>query len=176
MSYFWTELILFPITALTKECNLCCCGIMYAASAKEDVLYWLLNTLSIYPDFILNIMTIITDEDHSFINAFKKWVSSIKKPNVNHVICALHKSRNFSNKLIKYVFSKTQRALLKNLFKIVCYHPNLEYVHKALEKLHNFTPRLTHYIEKYIVPYLKNFSHAYLCNALCHGHNTSSPA
>ena len=65
-----TKLEIFPITAIIKSYNRCCCGILYAASGHENVLTWMLHQLSKLEQFRPMITTIITDEDHSFINAF----------------------------------------------------------------------------------------------------------
>lgn len=172
----------FPITAITNNYNICCCGIMYTALANEETLFWMLSQLSTHHEFCDNIQTLITDEDHSFINAFNKWLEDINQGNdyhivINHILCALHKSRNFSKKLTKYGLNKEQREAAKDLFKIVCYNQNTEYVDQSLHTLQtDFGPRLSHYIEKHITPYLQNFSRAYVKHICCHGFNTTSPA
>lgn len=171
----------FPLTAITNDGTICSCGIMYTASANEEVLLWMLNKISMFPDFLTNIRAIITDEDHAFISAFKSWIETIKQStsnqiNVNHILCALHKSRNFAKKLLKYGLSKAQREIAKNLFKIICYHPNKAYVDEAIQKLSSFGPRLNHYLAKHVLPYINNFAKAYISLIDCHGYNTTSPS
>lgn len=172
---------IFPITAITKGCNLCCCGILYAASGNEDVLKWMLHQLADLEQFRNKISTIITDEDHEFINAFDNWIKEINASDehiiINHILCAFHKSKNFVKKLVKYGLNAEQRAVAENYFQIICYHPNINFVQQTLEKLKDvFGSRLNHYIEKHVEPLLPNFARSYICERNCLGYNTTSPA
>ena len=170
----------FPITAITKDCNICCCGIMYAATANEEILLWLLNQLSKFPEFASTIKTIITDEDHAFTSAYKAWIKDINSDDehniINHILCSLHKTKNFIKKLDKIGLDKLDKKSAKEQFKILCYNPNLEYANKSLDKLTNeYEPRVKHYIDKHVIPYLSNFARSYVSDIHCLNYNTTSP-
>lgn len=80
---------------------------MYTAFSKEEVLSWMLYQLSQHEKFTNNIKTIITDEDHSFINAFRSWMIRVK---LDRQI-----TLNFLNKLLKYGLNKEQREIANNM-------------------------------------------------------------
>lgn len=172
---------IFPITAITKDCNICCCGILYAATANEEILLWLLNTLSEFPEFANKIKTLITDEDHAFTSAYKAWIKGINTNDghfiIHHVLCALHKTKNFIKKLDKVGLNKHDKDEAKEKFKILCYNPNLDYSKKALDILaNNYGPRICKYVEKHVIPFLSNFARAYISDVHCINYNTTSPA
>ena len=97
---------ILPLTLITKDYNITCGGILYAAIVNEQVIEWMLQKLTGYEEFRKSIQTFITDEDHSFKSTIKTWLKEVNSIpnlnnhiNVNHVLCAMHKSRNFAKKL-----------------------------------------------------------------------------
>ena len=154
-----TKWEIFPITAITKSYNICCCGILYAASGNENFLTWMLHQLSKLEQFRSMITTIITDEDHSFINAFNNWLKDINQLGdhkiINHILCSFHKAKNLAKKLTKYGLNEEQKSIAKEYFQIICYHPHLKTVNDALSKCKNHIgSKLKHYFEKLIEPLL----------------------
>ena len=105
------------------------------------------------------ITTIITDEDHSFINAFNNWLKDINQLGdhkiINHILCSFHKAKNLAKKLTKYGLNEEQKSIAKEYFQIICYHPHLKTVNDALSKCKNHIgSKLKHYFEKHIEPLL----------------------
>ncbi|KAK8838939.1 hypothetical protein M9Y10_032399 [Tritrichomonas musculus] len=154
-AYLKSRWEIFPITAIDTNMNLCCCGIMYAATSNEQILNWLLHALNEHEEFKKRTETIVTDEDHAFRSAYNTWIKEINSgPEhyiFNHIFCALHKSRNFQNKLNKSGLNKSEKLLATQYFKLICYHPNKNLVKSIMEKLKtDFGPRISHYIEKHV--------------------------
>ena len=167
-----------PITAINKHLQLTCCGIMYASVTNEMILHWLLKEIWCIVSPVRVLKTIVTDDDAAFGLAFQNFVSDINQNEhhvIHHVLCALHKQRNFEKKLTSCGLSKSQREIALELFRKVCYHTNLEYVEECIARLKVFSKKLTKYIEKHVIPDLPHFSKAYLIGVQTNGYNTRSP-
>lgn len=154
---------------------------MYAATSNEQILNWLLHALNEHEEFKKRTETIVTDEDHAFRSAYNTWIKEINSgPEhyiFNHIFCALHKSRNFQNKLNKSGLNKSEKLLATQYFKLICYHPNKNLVKSIMEKLKtDFGPRISHYIEKHVESDLHYFSRAFISDVNCLGYNTTSPS
>ena len=68
---------IIPITAITTDGNLCCCGVFYAALTNEIVLSWLLSELwQLKRDHEVKWQTVITDEG--------QWVGVFEPREVSH--------------------------------------------------------------------------------------------
>ena len=169
-----------PITAVDQHKELVCCGIMYASVTNEEVLTWMLHELWTILQPLGILRTIVTDEDAAFAAAFRAMIVGIntgpEQRVVNHVLCALHKQRNFVHKLQKCGLSKLQREVATDLFRKICYHTNNDYVQKCLEELQGMNEKLSRYVENHVVPYLAQFAKSYMTNVHANGYNTTSPA
>lgn len=169
-----------PITAVNQHSEIVSCGIMYSSMTNEETLSWLLCEIwrIIGPLGILK--TIITDEDHAFIAAFRSFMTRVNEDAdepvvIHHALCALHKQRNFMKKLQKCGLSQTQQEIALNLFRKICYHTNLDYVNYCLDELSQMNARLSHYLDKHVRPALQQFSRAYMSGVYANGYNTTSP-
>ena len=170
-----------PITAITIDGTICCCGMFYAAMTNETILGWLLFQLwQMKRNDEVKWRTVVTDEDAAFIAAFREfgnWASSNGiNHGLHHVLCAFHKERNFDTKLMQCSMSKSERARARQLFKSICYCPHRPYVDHCVEELRLMNEKLEKYIGKEISPLLSNFSRAYLSDVHANGYNTTSPA
>lgn len=162
-----------PITLIDQYRRIRSGGVAFLAATDEESIRWLLETLSGLPPVAEETKTLITDEDSAFIPAIEdiheQWP-------INHVLCAYHKEKNFAQKLAKCGLPKLERALAKDLFKVVCYSTHRDAVDKALEQLKAMHSKLNAYIEKHVAPIIGQFSRAYLSEVWTKGYNTTSPA
>ena len=169
-----------PITAVDQHKEIVCCGIVYVSLGNEEVLTWMLRQIWDIAAPMGRLRTIITDEDQAFAAAFRTMTVGVNHgPDhlvIHHVLCALHKQRNFTNKLMKCGLSKLERDAAVDLFRKVCYHTNVEYVDHCLEQLKGMNEKLCNYMEKHVVPLLPKFAKAYMNGIHAIGYNTTSPA
>lgn len=171
---------ILPITGVDQHRELVSCGIMYASVTNEDVLTWLLTEIwrIIGPMDILR--SIVTDEDAAFAAAFESMVKQINDDQdhhivLKHVLCALHKQRNFTQKLQKCGLSHDLRVQAIELFRSLCYHTNNAYAEHCLEQLKGMSPKLRKYIEERVVGTLPQFARSYMNGVYSNGYNTTSP-
>ena len=90
-----------PITGINRHRELVSCGIMYASLTNQEVLTWLLQEICRIVTPVNVLKTIVTDEDAAFIAAFRNMQEGINGKDhivIKHVLYALHKQRNFTNK------------------------------------------------------------------------------
>lgn len=172
---------IIPITGITTDGNLCCCGVFYAAMTNETILGWLLSKLwQLKRNDVVKWRTVITDEDAAFLAAFRElnlWgLRNGYDIGLSHVLCAFHKERNFESALVKSGLTKGERATAKDLFRIICYCPHRGYVDHCVQELNAMNERLKKYLDKEINPLLGNFSRAYLRHVHALGYNTTSPS
>lgn len=169
-----------PITAVDQHKEIVSCGIAYVSLGNEEVLTWMLQEIWQIAAPMGRLRTIITDEDAAFAAAFRSMTVGVNPgPDhlvIHHVLCALHKQRNFTNKLMKCGLSKLERDAATDLFRKVCYHTNVEYVDHCLEQLKQMNEKLRNYMEKHVVPLLPKFAKAYMNGIHAIGYNTTSPA
>mgnify|MGYP001050602289 FL=1 len=167
-----------PITVIDKNKNIRCGGILYASLFTEEVIIWLLETL-LKLDFMKHkLETMITDEDAAFIVAFKKVFdeedNKMDYP-VKHILCALHKTRNFIKKINSLDFSKSEKESFEQYFDCICYSFDHDKAMKNLGKLLD-VKKLRRYLQKEIIPYLHMFARSCIDGAHCLGYNVTSPA
>lgn len=169
-----------PITSVNEHRELVCCGVFYASVTDEEVLTWLLLEIYRVLEPIGVLKSIATDEDAAFIAAFRNMLQTINsnRPNhvvIHHILCALHKQRNFMNKMVSCGLTKQQRELALDLFRKVCYHTNNDYAAKCLNDLKDMNAKLCKYVEKHVVPELPQFARSYMSGIYANGYNTTSP-
>ena len=171
---------ILPITGVDQHRELVSCGIMYASVTNEEVLTWLLAELWRILGPLDILRSIITDEDAAFAAAFESMVKGINEDAdhhivVKHVLCALHKQRNFTQKLQKCGLSHEQRVQAVELFRSICYHTNNAYAEHCLEQLKGMNAKLRKYIEERVVGTLPQFARSYMNGVYSNGYNTTSP-
>lgn len=170
-----------PITGVDEHRELVSCGIMYASVTNEEVLTWLLSELWRILEPLGILRTLVTDEDAAFAAAFDEMLRGVNDGTdqhviLRHVLCALHKQRNFTQKLQKCGLSHNLRVEALDLFRSVCYHTNNAYAEHCLQRLKELCPKLRKYIEKRIVGTLPQFARSYMTGVYTNGYNTTSPA
>lgn len=170
-----------PITGITKDVSICCCGILFTALNTKDILLWFLELLWSNNQARQIYHTFITDEDQAFIEAFDNFVTNINKNSedhicIKHVLCAMHKKKNFMKCLNKCLLNQVQKNTASNLFDVLAYSFNHNYASDALLKLKTYSPKLKLYIEEEIEPYVYHFSKSFIGNHFTAGYNTTSPA
>ena len=172
---------ILPITSVDQHRELVSCGIMYASVTNEDVITWMLSELWQILQPIGIFKTLVTDEDAAFAAAFEAMLRGVNDDPENHillkhVLCALHKQRNFTQKLQKCGLTHELRVKAVELFRSICYHTNNAYAEHCLEQLKEMSPILRRYIEERIVGVLPQFARSYMNGVWSNGYNTTSPA
>ena len=162
-----------PITMIDQYRRIRSGGLCFLSSTDEETLTWLLETLCSVQVVKDSIRTIITDEDSAFIPAIDNLSSSLP---VKHILCAFHKEKNFNRKLLRCGLSDIERAVAKDLFRSICYCTHRDSADRAIEELKRTNTKLSHYIDKQVIPTLEHFSRAYLSDTFSKGYNTTSPA
>ena len=126
---------------------------------------------------IENIKTIITDEDAAFMPAIKKIQNEkIDIKIINHVVCALHKTKNWKKKLNKSSLPKPVKQLLNVHFARVCYCDNINIVNQSLDIIRSSCDEIRHYFVNHIEPMLNHFSRSHISHIFTLGYNTTSIA
>ena len=169
-----------PLTAVDQHRELVSCGIMYASVTNEEVLSWLLLEIWRILEPVGILKTLVTDEDAAFGAAFDALMTKIHSRTddhivLKHVLCALHKQRNFMQKVQKCGLSHDLRVEAIDLFRSVCYHTNNAYAQHCLERLKDINTRLRNYLEKRVVGTLPQFARSYMAGVQSNGYNTTSP-
>ena len=162
-----------PITMVDQYRRIRSGGICFLSSTDEETLTWLLDTLLSIDIVKESVQTIITDEDSAFIPAIENLNDSL---HFKHILCSFHKERNFGRKLLRCGLSELERAVAKDLFRSICYGTHRESTDRAIEELKRMSSKLSHYIDKQVIPTLGQFARAYLSNTFSKGYNTTSPA
>lgn len=168
---------LIPITLLDENRHLVSGGMFFCAIITEEVIIWLLNIILDELGLKTNLQTIITDEDASFVPAIRK-IQMERNNNIkiHHVICALHKTKNWNKKLHKTSLSKDRKQYMKKLFARVCYSDSIQHVNDSLRIIKSECNELDNYISKHIEPMLIHFSRGFLTHVFTLGYNTTSIA
>jgi hypothetical protein len=142
-----------------------------------DAIFWLLGTLldsggRLYGHW----KALITDEDSSFIPALELFVrSQAISPEFAHILCALHKERNFGKKVHRCALGKKDRERAMTLFRQLAYSDHRVYANERLTALVGlYSPRLTKYIKKHIERRLAQFAKAFLPAVFLARLNTTS--
>ena len=162
-----------PITMIDQYRRIRSGGLCFLSATDEETLTWLLSKLLSIPVVKDSVRTIITDEDSAFIPAIEKICESV---HFKHILCSYHKERNFNRKLPRCGLSELERAVAKDLFRSICYGTHRESTDRAIEELKKMSAKLSHYIDKQVIPTLGQFARAYLSNTFSKGYNTTSPA
>ena len=171
----WT---IVPITLLDEGRHIQSGGIIFCASFSIEIIFWFLSTIiNILGERSRNIKVLITDQDNSFEAPIRKILQD-RKLDFGHVICALHKSRNFYNKVNKCEFTKDEKSQLEYLFKIIAYSRSKRNVKAAndaiLRDYSTKSEKFKKYYENHIVNDIPHFSKAYISDKFTCGLNTSS--
>ena len=161
------------ITLIDQNLNIQPGGMMFSLNTNKETYDWFLeNFLEVIKD--RNEITMISDEDLAI-------TSLLKQPNqytikINHVICAWHKTINFEKKLNKCNLEIEVSNTIKMLWKRICYSAKKDVVLQSIEdiKSQNII-KLSHYLDKHVIPLLKNFSRAFI-DEFTAGYNVSSIA
>ena len=168
-----------PITAIDQHRELVSCGIMYAAITSEETLTWMLSEIWRIVEPLNILRTIVSDEDCAFIAAFRNLMQIVNQTDehiiIHHVLCALHKQRNFMKKMQTCGLTKAEKEIAIDLFRKICYHTNNNYASHCLEQLKELNEKLCHYIEKQVEPELHQFSRSHMNGIHANGYNTTSP-
>lgn len=167
---------MIPITLIDQYRRIRSGGVAFVASTDEETLSWLLRTIRRLPPVAEKTRTLITDEDSAFIPALDVVMHEEPKWLVDHVLCAFHKEKNFIQRLMACGLCPVDRAVAKDMFKVICHCPHRETVDKTIKELKKMSPNLAVYIDECIVPLLPQFSRAYLSSVWTKGYNTTSPA
>ena len=170
-----------PITGITKEMSICCCGILFTAINTQELLQWMLKCLWKNQYARSKYHTFITDEDQAFTSAFENFITHINTGidghiNIKHVLCALHKKKNFLKHLAKCSLNHKVRNEAINMFDTLAFSTNKDLADDALVHLKNIHPKLTQYIEEEIEPLIYHFSKSHIGEHFTAGYNTTSVA
>jgi hypothetical protein len=174
-----TKWEIIPVTVLDRGRHVHCGGIAFAAYVTTDVILWLLQTLLDSCGALSGIWkALITDEDSAFIPAVELFLQSgAVSPDFAHILCAMHKERNFAKKVNRCALAKKDRERAMSLFRQLAYSDHQVYAKDCLAALVALgVPRLTKYIQKHIEPRLPQFAKAFLPAVFLAGLNTTSAA
>ncbi|OHS93789.1 hypothetical protein TRFO_31179 [Tritrichomonas foetus] len=173
-----------PLTVINRNRDILLAGIAYLAVSNQELLTWILHKTFFIGNYSDILQTLISDEDNAFIASVQKFhelindnqESNVPTITINHIICALHKKRNFLDHLRSAGLNKSQRIEAGKLFDVVAYSTSCTKADAALNTLQNYNSKLTKYIQKEIIPLLSKFSRSHLLGIHANGFNTTSPA
>ena len=159
-----------PISVVDSNRHILPAGLCFAAFETEEVLEFMCKSIFSDDNIRYSNKVIISDEDQ----AYKAVISRLRhKP--KHILCALHKAKNFKKYLKNCDLTKEEKNEAKQLFATICFSTNKQTVEKSFNSLFLYkdSPFVLYcrklYAEK------ENFSKAYI-NAFTMGYNTSSVA
>jgi hypothetical protein len=167
-----------PITMLDGGRHLVCGGMCFAAYFTTEVVLWLLESIWNVPGVAEKWKVLLTDEDSAFIPA----VDSLRgidgfPDDFRHRLCAMHKKKNFMNKVHSCGIAKPRRAVMNSLFDIVAYSDNKNTVTNAVREIRDMqVERVNKYLDDHVLPVLEKFSRAYAGQHFCCGVTTTSAA
>lgn len=159
-----------PVSVVDSNRHILPAGLCFIAFETEEVLEFLCK--SIFSDEnVRNINNvIITDEDQ----AYKAIISKLRHL-PKHILCALHKLKNFNKNLKLCGFSKEKKNEAKQLFSNICFSNNKQTVEKSFKSLFLFDdPVFVAYCRK-LYSEKGSFSKAFI-DKFTMGYNTSSIA
>ena len=164
------------ITLVDKYLGIQPGGAMFSLNSNKETFDWFLKK-------IMKLIkqrdkvTIISDEDHAICSSIKTFNSrGFNQVKITHVLCAWHKEQNFYKKLAKCGFDDEQMEHIKYLWKRICNSPKKSVVLECINEMKQYdNHKLTHYIDKHIIPILNNFARAFIPEFTA-GYNVSSLA
>jgi hypothetical protein len=114
---------IIPIAVLDRGRRVHSGGIAFAADVNADVtadvIDWLLQTLlELCSGLVDAWRTLVTDEGSAFIPAVELFKRSFEdSERITHILCALHKERNFVKKINRWGLAKKDKERAGRLFR-----------------------------------------------------------
>ena len=119
-----------PISVVDSNRHILPAGLCYVAFETEEVLEFLCKC--IFSDDNVRALNnvIITDEDQAYKSVIAKLFHCPR-----HILCALHKSKNFNKYLKMSELTKEEKNEAKHLFSNICFSSNKQTVEKNFNSL-----------------------------------------
>ena len=164
------EWLTIPISVIDKNRHILPAGLCFVAFETEEVITFLCR--EIFSDNNIRIInqTIITDEDQTYKSIISKLMHQPK-----HVLCALHKKKNFHKYLKLSELSKEEKNQASQYFNTICFSKNKQTVEKCFNSLFLLKDSAFVVYCRKLYSEKEYFSKAYI-NEFTLGYNTSSVA